>query len=262
MDVADQIILVRRPFTGKPISYAALDYAIRELLYFLLDVDPSDIWPRFFGTPEDSGRWKETVYGPKVKTDVNSQRDHGVTPSQVFPNTNKAYSWVCRYGHRWQASPNSRTSGRGCPYCSGNLVWVGFNDLATTHPEIAKEWHPSKNGDLSPTQISKGYNKKVWFLCPNCNNSYDSYIGNKIKGYGKCPYCSSRKTRARYVFQVETGCHFRTLKEAAKSIGTEDIRQIQMCCAEKCMTAHGYHWKYIEVSEEIQGCSAEREPVY
>lgn len=508
LDVADQIILVRRPFTGKPISYAALDYAIRELLCFLLDVDPSDIWPRFFGTPEDSERWKETVYGPKVKTDVNSQRDrdlifqnylvtkenkslanqypevaalwhptkngeltpamfsphantrvwwigkcghewdspiavmsrgggcpfchglrvlkgfndletvypeiaaqwhptkngentpdmytfgsghkaywlcpickqdwqaainnrttnhrgcpycsherpikgkndlqtvrpdlmlewdyeknkdidpselmvnsnkrvwwkcsacgfeyktlvanrtkgtgckrcagqvliagkndlgtlypdiaaewdqvnnHGVTPSQVFPNTNKAYSWVCRYGHRWQASPNSRTSGRGCPYCSGNLVWVGFNDLATTHPEIAKEWHPSKNGDISPTQISKGYNKKVWFLCPNCNHSYDSYIGNKIKGYGKCPYCSSRKTRARYVFQVETGCHFRTLKEAAKSVGTEDIRQIQMCCAGKCMTAHGYHWKYIEVSEEIQGCSAEREPVY
>jgi len=33
--------------------------------------------------------------------------------------------------------------------------------LAETHPELAKQWHPSKNGELSPEIVSKGSNKKA-----------------------------------------------------------------------------------------------------
>ena len=190
----------------------------------------------------------ETLF-PEIAAEWDFEENSGVLPSQVFSNTNKKYSWICKNGHKWKASPNSRTSGRGCPYCSGNLVWVGFNDLATTHPDIAAEWHPTKNCGLTPTQVSKGYSKKVWFLCPTCNKAYDSYIGNKIKGYGKCPFCSPRKTRARLVLQVETGLYFRTLREAAESIGTEDIRCIQQCCVGITKTAYGYHWQYAERSE-------------
>ena len=140
----------------------------------------------------------ETLY-PLIAAEWDYEENDGILPSQVFPNTNKSFHWKCSLGHKWEASPNSRTSGRGCPYCSGNLVWVGFNDLATTHQSIAAEWHPYLNGELLPSQVSKGYSKKVWFLCPVCHNAYDSFIGNKIKGYGKCPYCSPRKTRARAV---------------------------------------------------------------
>ena len=92
--------------------------------------------------------------------------------------------------------------------------------------------------------------KKVWFLCPVCKNAYESYIGNKLKGYGKCPYCSHRKTRAQYVLQVETGQSFKLLKDAAKAVGEEDIRKIQMCCVGKCETAYGYHWEYVDEMSE------------
>lgn len=187
---------------------------------------------------------------PHIAAEWDYQENADVLPSQVFPSTNKVFHWKCSFGHKWTASPNSRTSGRGCPYCSGNMVLKGFNDLATTHPDIAAEWHPSLNGDLLPTDVSKGYNKKIWFLCPTCKNSYDSYIGNKLKGYGKCPYCSPRKTRARVVLQVETGKCFKTLKEAAHSVGIDDIRQIQSCCVGKCQIAHGYHWKYAKAPQE------------
>ena len=165
-------------------------------------------------------------------------------PSSVFPNSNKKYHWVCSLGHKWEAKPNMRVAGRGCPICSGNKVLAGFNDLQTTHPEIANQWHPTKNQGLLPTQISKGYAKKVWFVCDACQNAYETYVGNKIKGYGKCPFCSKRKTRAKRVVQVETGLRFPTLKEAAMSIGKTDIRQIQMCCTGRCKTAYGFHWEY------------------
>lgn len=170
-----------------------------------------------------------------------------ITPDKVFPNSNKKRYWVCKLGHKWEASPNARTSGSGCPYCSGSKVLMGFNDIATTHPEIASQWHPTKNGNLLPTQVSKGYGKKVWLKCSTCGNDYDVRIPNILKGFGKCPYCFSKgKTRMVYVYCVETKRYFKTLKEAGQSIGKDDIRQIQMCCKGRCKTAGGYHWKYVD----------------
>lgn len=34
-----------------------------------------------------------------------------------------------------------------CAVCANRVVVAGINDLATTHIELAKEWHPTKNGN-------------------------------------------------------------------------------------------------------------------
>ena len=185
-----------------------------------------------------------TLY-PQLAKEWDYETNH-ISPREVFASSNKKYYWTCALGHRWQAAPNSRKD-KGCPYCSGNKVLKGFNDIQTTYPEIAKEWHPTKNQGLEPTEVSKGYTKKVWFLCSECHNAYESFIGNKIKGFGKCPVCSPRKTRAKCVVQIETGRRFKTLKEAALSVGKQDIRLIQMCCVGRVSTAYGYHWEYQEL---------------
>lgn len=181
---------------------------------------------------------------PEAAKEWNYSKNDTI-PSLVISHSNKKYHWICSLGHEWKTSPNTRMRGRGCPVCSGNQVLQGFNDIVTTHPDIAAEWHPTKNNGLLPTQVSKGYKRKVWFLCNSCKNDYDSYISNKIKGYGKCPYCSSRKNRTTEIIQVETGKHFKTLKEAAASLGKKDPTLIQMCCNGKCETGYGFHWKYI-----------------
>ena len=187
----------------------------------------------------------ETVY-PEIAKEWDYENNGGIIPRDVFSKTNKKYHWICSLGHRWIASPNSRSRGSGCPICSGNKVLEGFNDLATTHPDIAKEWHPTMNGDLKPTQVSKGYKFKVWFKCEKCGRAYDSYLGNKTKGFGKCPYCCNHKSRTQMVLLVETGQEFRTLKEAALSIGKADYKNIALCCVGKTKTAYGYHWKYVD----------------
>jgi len=38
--------------------------------------------------------------------------------------------------------------------------------LLKTNPDIAAEWHPTKNGDLTPEQVVAGSNKKAWWKCP------------------------------------------------------------------------------------------------
>lgn len=185
-----------------------------------------------------------TLY-PDIASEWDYEGNNGVAPSDVFPNDNKPYHWKCKLGHKWITSPNNRMR-TGCPFCSGNRVWEGYNDLSTTNPEIAAQWHPTKNGDLLPTQVSKGYTKKVWFICDKCGHSYETFIGNKIKGYGECPFCSTRKTRASSVYLVEKGLYFDTLKEAAAYMGKKSITNIQVCCSGKTQTAYGYHWEYRE----------------
>lgn len=67
----------------------------------------------------------------------------------------------------------------------------GKNDLATINPRLAKEWHPIKNGTLSPSDISSGHFKTVWWLCPQCGYEWKASPSNRKKGSG-CPCCSGR----------------------------------------------------------------------
>ena len=185
---------------------------------------------------------------PEIALEWDYEKNGSVLPSSVFPNCNKKYNWKCKFGHEWEASPNTRMKS-GCPVCSSNKVVEGINDLATTCPEIAKQWHPTKNGSLLPTQVTKSCKYKVWFLCDRCGNSYEALIRNKNKGYGGCPFCSERKTRAKRVHLVEKGLYFDTLKEAAAYMGKSSIANIQLCCSGKTQTAYGYHWEYREREE-------------
>ena len=40
------------------------------------------------------------------------------------------------------------------------LAWFGYNDLETNYPELAKEWHPWRNGKLTPKDVTVSSSKK------------------------------------------------------------------------------------------------------
>ena len=115
----------------------------------------------------------------------------GFNPNQLKWKSNKKVWWECKYGHEWVASISHRIEGKGCPYCSGNKVIIGETDLCTTHPEIAIEWHPTKNNNLKPTDFSAGSDKKIWWICKN-GHEWRASIGSRCRGTG-CPYCSGNK---------------------------------------------------------------------
>jgi len=121
----------------------------------------------------------------------NFEKNVGLTPSDVLPNSEIKVWWKCRNGHEWQAMIGNRTKGQGCPYCSGRKVLKGFNDLQTVMPDLAREWHLSKNRDLKPCDVTRGSNKKVWWKCLK-GHEWQACVCHRSKGAG-CPYCSSRK---------------------------------------------------------------------
>ena len=111
-----------------------------------------------------------------------------LTPQEVTIGADKKIWWICRRGHEWEALVYSRKH-NGCPYCAGNKVWVGFNDLATTHPDLAAEFHTEKNGNLTACNITAGSNRKVWWLCQK-GHKWKAEVYSRISGCG-CPICDA-----------------------------------------------------------------------
>ena len=109
----------------------------------------------------------------------------GEDPTKIGSGSSKRYLWQCSNGHQWKTSPSQRKSGRDCPFCSGKYILVGFNDLKTTHPSIAKELV-----ELDATSISKGSNRRVTWRC-SLGHEWVSSANQRTSGYG-CPYCSGR----------------------------------------------------------------------
>ncbi len=129
---------------------------------------------------------------PEIAKQWNYEKNLSLKPEMIMPSSNKKVWWKCHKGHEWKAVVSSRVSGgNGCPYCSGQKVLAGYNDLCTTNPDIAFEWHPIKNGDLLPSMVSAGVGQKVWWVCPVCNKDYQTAIYHRTNGKG-CPYCSSK----------------------------------------------------------------------
>lgn len=103
--------------------------------------------------------------------------------------------WLGQCGHEWQAVIKNRTKGDGCPFCSGAKVLDGFNDLLTTHPEIAKEWS-SKNA-TSISEISYGSVKKCLWEC-SIGHEWYATPNSRTNGGTGCPICSGRQVLVGY----------------------------------------------------------------
>ena len=99
--------------------------------------------------------------------------------------------WKCSLGHSWQASIGKRSVGQGCPYCGGKKILPGFNDLSTRCKEIADEWNYERNGDLLPTNVMKGSNKRVWWKCKQ-GHEWEEMINTRTTKKSKCPICKKR----------------------------------------------------------------------
>ena len=84
-----------------------------------------------------------------------SDRNYPLLPTQVTVFANRKAWWKCKdCGREWNTLISTRSGGSKCPYCSGYIFSKGFNDLQTTHPEIASEWS-EKNLPLKPDEVNK-----------------------------------------------------------------------------------------------------------
>ncbi len=129
---------------------------------------------------------------PNLAKQWHSDRNFPLTPGDVSPNSNKKVWWTCEVNphHVWQATVQSRNSGKGCGLCRGLVVHRGVNDLVTLFPEIAREWDFEGNVTSDPTLVSPTSSTKFWWKCPN-KHSYQLSVKSRVNG-SSCQVCSNR----------------------------------------------------------------------
>lgn len=110
----------------------------------------------------------------------------GIKPLDKYDGLRTKIRFQCANGHIWSSTPHDILYGYGCPYCSGNKVLRGFNDLWTTHPGVASML---KDKDIG-YEISYGTHRVLDFVCPQCG--YVKQMSPKqIISYGfGCNMCS------------------------------------------------------------------------
>ena len=134
---------------------------------------------------------------PDLARQWHPTKNGTLTPADVVPGTRRKVWWICPKGHAYQASVSSRVNGSGCPICAGKIVVPGDNDLASQYPDIARQWHPTKNGALTPAHVAPASNKKVWWRCER-GHDYQAVISSRTQRGGGCPYCANKKVLAGF----------------------------------------------------------------
>ena len=129
---------------------------------------------------------------PEAAKQWHSVLNEGRGPEEFSPFSGHKAWWHCEIcGGDWEALISSRANGRGCPYCSSRKVLPGFNDLESQYPDIAREWHPEKNGELRPSEVMAHSNRRIWWRCCVCAYEWDATVNDRTNGHS-CPKCGNK----------------------------------------------------------------------
>ena len=123
-------------------------------------------------------------------------------PEDVAWSSNHKVWWQCPVhpSHHWQESPNRRTASHraagsmgGCPFCANRRACV-TNSLATVRPDLAAQWHPTRNGHLTAHDVTAGTTQRVWWQCPQGEDHvWRGRIFDRTSQEGRCPFCSGHR---------------------------------------------------------------------
>lgn len=135
---------------------------------------------------------------PNIAKEWHSELNNALTPYDVRAgSSSKKIYWQCLKDkdHIWKTTVDSRTgrNAGNCPFCSNQRL-SKTNSIAFLYPEIAKDWHPTLNGTLTPHDVIGGSNKRIHWLCDkSAEHVWSTTAFGRTKAGTGCPYCSNRK---------------------------------------------------------------------
>lgn len=129
---------------------------------------------------------------PEIVAQWHPTRNGECFPDQYRYGSRRKAWWKCSAGpdHEWEASANKRTTGQGCPFCGSRRVSV-TNSLLNRAPEVAAQWHSTRNGALTPDKILWSSARKVWWQCGVApDHEWLARINGRTSGNAAgCPFC-------------------------------------------------------------------------
>jgi hypothetical protein len=131
------------------------------------------------------------VTHPVLSQEWHPERNWYWTPRNLTADNHQAFWWRCRCGNEYEMVVSLRALlGLGCPRCS-RITTLPPVTLATLYPEVAAEWHPTRNGGVTPDHVHPGQSDKRWWLGA-CGHEWEAVVSNRTHNRSSCPYCSNR----------------------------------------------------------------------
>lgn len=136
---------------------------------------------------------------PHIASEWHLTKNGRTGPTEVLSASSRVCWWQCAAhpGHAWRASVRDRTRDQtSCPYCSHKRVSPECS-LSYLHPSVAAEWHPTRNGALSPSDVSPASRRHVWWQCGSKpEHAWRASVANRVLRMSGCPHCARRGLRA------------------------------------------------------------------
>jgi hypothetical protein len=150
--------------------------------------DDASLAARF---PDLAAQWHPSLNGTR-------------TPASVTAGSKFRAWWRCpECRNTWQAQVHSRTRGHGCPECGRKRAGRAHStpeegrSLADLYPDLAAEWHPTRDGTLSPESVGTASNKWVWWQCRE-GHEWQVQVSNRTQENrtSSCRKCANRTRSA------------------------------------------------------------------
>lgn len=117
-----------------------------------------------------------------------AEEAHGWNPAKISANSHKKLMWKCKQNHIFEATLTNRNNCKStCPYCNGNKVWPGFNDLATKFPLVADEAY-----NFDPAITNAFSHSKFQWCCTICNHIFTMTVLHRTNNKANCPFCAGK----------------------------------------------------------------------
>lgn len=139
---------------------------------------------------------------PTLATQWHPIKNGTLTPRDVTVRSHQIVWWKCPVSedHEWRSTVNNRKR-NGCGCCRGKVI-VLSNCLATLRPDVAAQWHPTKNGKLTPNDVTVNSGRKVWWKCSLAQHEWETNICTRSGGHG-CPKCNESKGERKVAETLE-----------------------------------------------------------
>lgn len=170
-----------------------------------------------FLMPDVALRWHPTQNGT-------------LTPFDVVPGSDKNVWWLCGKGHVWRARVASMTKERGigCKLCQAEAASernrkrgiTNSGSLADTFPNLAAEWHQTRNGRWTPHDVSPKSGKRIWWICQR-GHEWATRVITRTRQETGCPECSPQTSKLEIRLLCELRALFRNVEWRKRIEGHE-----------------------------------------
>ena len=191
---------------------------------------------------------------PALLKEWNWERNGDTNPEDFTPRSKFKVWWKCEKGHSWQATIGNRTrrTANTCPVCHNRRLGED-NSLAKIRPDLAKDWHPSRNLPITPNDVVAGGSRKVWWICGH-GHEWQATIGSRVINGSGCSKCSLQTSRIEIAVYAELAALFDDVLWRERIAGFEC--DIYLCQYRLGVEIDGVYWHRRRPEQELAKSAA------